>query len=493
MAIVQFDDSIAMNDATPVDNLFISEYMLRAPGDYVKAYLYALMLCHHPRERQSMEALAKDLDMNSEELEKAFRYWIREGLVRQTGDNPVCYAVLTASQVAFNRAMNPGEQVYNRRFTEEVQRVLGKQVLSFQDLQKIYDWVDVLDLPEEVVIMLLQNERKASKGRVSISIADSRAKEWAKAGVRTVEDVEKMIILGKERERELQKLLTRLGQRRLPSLDEKELYRKWLDDWGFTPEAVQEACRETTKGTPTMAYLDGILMRQHQMGWHDVKAMKQGMSEQRTVRELAKQVLQGLGRAGSVPSDDDIGYVIEWQEKGYEDAFVLYAVRAVHRRLNHAGLDEVDNQLSRWVEKGLGSAAAVQQEAERTRERNQFLRQVFEKASVDKQRPSENDRNTLSRWENEYGMSRDLILLAAEYASGRPSPMDAMNIILKEWAAKGIHNADAARAEHNQHVQAQNQTQKPQTKAAHEEFVRHTDEEWDRASLAAVVDLDGED
>jgi DNA replication protein DnaD len=171
----------------------------------------------------------------------------------------------------------------------------------------------------------------------------------------------------------------------------------------------------------------------------------------------------------------------------------LYAVRAVHRRLNHAGLDEVDNQLSRWVEKGLGSAAAVQQEAERTRERNQFLRQVFEKASVDKQRPSENDRNTLSRWENEYGMSRDLILLAAEYASGRPSPMDAMNIILKDWAAKGIHNADAARAEHNQHVQAQNQTQKPQTKAAHEEFVRHTDEEWDRASLAAVVDLDGED
>ena len=25
-------------------------------------------------------------------------------------------------------------------------------------------------------------------------------------------------------------------------------------------EAVQEACRETTKGTPTMAYLDGILL-----------------------------------------------------------------------------------------------------------------------------------------------------------------------------------------------------------------------------------------
>ena len=338
--------------------------------------------------------------------------------------------------------------------------------------------------------MLLQNEMKASKGRISIGIADRRAKEWAKAGVRTVEDVEKMIILGRERERELQKLLTRLGQRRAPSLDEKELYRKWLDDWGFTPDAVQEACRETTKGTPTMAYLDGILMRQHQMGWHDVKAMQQGMTQQRTVREMAKQVLQGLGRSGSVPSEDDLAYVIKWQDKGYEDAFVLYAVRAVHRRLNHAGMDEVDSQLSRWVEKGLGSAEAVRLEAERTRARNQFLREVFEKASVDRQRPSENDRNVLSRWENEYGMSRELILLAAEYAAGRPSPLDAMNLILKDWSAQGIHDVEAARAEHGMHVQTQG---KPQTKAPQEEFVRHTGEEWDRSSLAAVVDLDGED
>ena len=165
-------------------------------------------------------------------------------------------------------------------------------------------------------------------------------------------------------------------------------------------------------------------------------------------------------------------------------------MRAVHRRLNHAGMDEVDNQLSRWVEKGLGSATAVQLEAERTRTRNQFLREVFEKASVDRQRPSENDRNTLNRWEDEYGMSHELILLAAEYAAGRPSPMDAMNLILKDWASQGIHSVDAAQAEHNQHVQAQ---VKPQTKAPQEEFIRHTDEEWDRASLAAVVDLDGED
>lgn len=496
MAVVRFDDAVSMNDATSVDNLFISEYMLRAPGDYVKVYLYSLMLCHHPRERQSVEALAKDLNMQPADVEKAFRYWMIEGLVRQVGDNPKSYAILTANQVAFTRVKNPGEQLYNRRFTEEIQRIMGDQILTVTDLHMIYDWVDVYDLPEEVVIMLLQNERNEWKGFLPISRVNNKAKEWADAGVRTVEDVEQMLLLGRERKRELQRLLTRLGSRRKPSQDEEEMYRKWVDDWGFTPDAIQEACKETTKGTPTMAYLDGILLRQHQMGWHDVKSMAMGQAEQRTIRDFAKQVLQGLGRAGSVPSDDDLAHVIAWQDRGYEDAFVLYAVRAVHRRLNHAGMEDVDSQLTRWVEQGLNTALAVQMEAQKTREKNALLRQVFETAAVDKQRPSEGDRKMLNRWETEYGMSHELILLAAGYAQGRPSPLDAVNTILRDWSVLGIHDAEAAKNEHTSHVQTQHQKAQPVQSAQtgdRNDYLRHTDDEWNRAAAAAIVDLDGEE
>ena len=40
MAFCSFDDSAALFDSTPVENMFITEYMLRAPGDFVKVYLY---------------------------------------------------------------------------------------------------------------------------------------------------------------------------------------------------------------------------------------------------------------------------------------------------------------------------------------------------------------------------------------------------------------------------------------------------------------------
>ena len=64
MAFCQFSDTFALFDCTPVENLFIQEYMLRAPGEYVKVYLYGLMQCYHPTQSMSIEVMAKDLGIS---------------------------------------------------------------------------------------------------------------------------------------------------------------------------------------------------------------------------------------------------------------------------------------------------------------------------------------------------------------------------------------------------------------------------------------------
>ena len=216
MAFCAFDDSAALFDSTPVENMFITEYMLRAPGDFVKVYLYALMLCYHPTPRMSLSSMARDLDMTEEDVERAFKYWARDGLVRQVGDNPVSFTLFNLKQLTLTRAENPGDKLYNQKFIEEAERIL-KRTLQPEEINLINDWIQVLELPEEVVLMLLQIEMENSRGRVSISIAGRRAKEWAQSGIRTVDDVEKIVVMGREREQQLRKLLARLGQRRTPS------------------------------------------------------------------------------------------------------------------------------------------------------------------------------------------------------------------------------------------------------------------------------------
>ena len=492
MAFCSFDDSAALFDATPVENMYITEYMLRAPGDFVKVYLYGLMLCYHRSERMSLASMARDLDVPQEDVERAYRYWEREGLVRQTGDNPVCYTYYNLKQITLTRAEKPSEQLYNRHFMDEVRRTLDAQTIGDNDYQTILDWVQVYELPEEVVIMLLRSEKEKSRtGRVSFKIAGGVAQAWAQSGVRTLEDAERMLILSGEREKELRRLLARLGMRHAPSEDEKALYKKWIDEWGFTPESVQEACRETTKGTPTMAYLDGILLRQHQMGRHDVQEMLGGMRTEKTARDFAREVLAGLGRTGVTPTADDLALIESWRGDGAGEALILLAVAAAHRRAGGGTMDDVGAWLERWRRQGLQTPEAVTAHNNRQKALNAQLREIYDTAGLEK-KTNQSDRDLLCRWMGELGMRMELVMLAAQYARGSGAPMMTMNRILTDWQRAGVATVEAARAEHDSHVRAGAQTAHPPARTQ-DVLQRYTPQERRQTYSAAVLDFEEED
>lgn len=491
MAFCSFDDSAALFDATPVENMFITEYMLRAPGDFVKVYLYGLMNCYHPAQRMSLASMAKDMDMTEEEVERAYRYWEREGLVRRTGDNPVCYAYYNLKQITLTHAQKPGEQLYDRQFMDEIRRTLEAQTLSDNDYQIILDWVEIFELPKEVVVLLLRSEREKSKtGRVSIKIAGRTAQEWAQSGVRSLDDAERMLILSGERERELRRLLARLGLRHAPSEDEKDLYRKWTQEWGFTAEAIQEACRETTKGTPTMAYLDGILLRQHQLGRHEALQIASGIASEKTARDFAREVFAGLGRTGVTPTAEDLSYIEGWRRDGNSEALILLAVAAAHKRAG--GFDDVDAWLNKWKAQGLATPEAVRANDARIKALNKQLREIYDAAGLEK-KPNQPDRDLLCRFMGEMGMSMEMVLLAAQYARGSGAPMMTMNRILSDWHREGIATINEAKAEHESHVRGQGAGKAAQPARTQDTLLRYTPQERRATYSAAVLDFDEED
>jgi len=75
LALFGFDEGFSMFDVTPVENLFISEYLPGAKGDHVKVYLYGLMQAYHPSREMTVGDMAHDLSLTEEEVMAAFRYW----------------------------------------------------------------------------------------------------------------------------------------------------------------------------------------------------------------------------------------------------------------------------------------------------------------------------------------------------------------------------------------------------------------------------------
>ncbi len=87
----RFSESFGMFDVTPVENLFIEEYMLRAPGDYIKVYLYGLAQCYHPSGNAGIEAFSRALGVEQDVVRSAFLYWEKLGVVRKVSDRPPSY------------------------------------------------------------------------------------------------------------------------------------------------------------------------------------------------------------------------------------------------------------------------------------------------------------------------------------------------------------------------------------------------------------------
>jgi len=91
-------------------------------------------------------------------------------------------------------------------------------------------------------------------------------------------------------------------------MDEMDLYLKWTEEWGFDPKAIREACKETTKGAPTFAYLDKVLE-----GIHTRTGGKA------TTEKEMQQALIGLGYScGSYGADGEFGDMTEMAVRAFQ-------------------------------------------------------------------------------------------------------------------------------------------------------------------------------
>ena len=453
MSFCTFGENYALFDITPVENMFLQEFMLRAPGNYVKVYLYGLMQCYHPAEAMSLARMARDMDIADDEVFQAFQYWERMGLVRRVADSPPRYVYKNLK----HKLLMPGaegESVYRYKdFNEALHNLFDKKrKLHEQDYRRVYEWIEVLDLPETVAIMLIRYCIDQYGLRFSFERADALAREWAEHGVRTIEDAEEMTRNSKQMADDLKRVLRRLGQRRAPSMDEQDLYRKWTADWGFALPAILEACKETTKGSPTMAYLGGILERQHKLGLHQAEDIAGNFKQESQLAGPVKEIYLALGRRGIAPTAEDLRLVGEWAGKGIAPEMMVLAAQVAHHNGGNS-MESVRLRLEAWLSKGLATRAAVDDYLSAVRRDSAQLSALFEVCG-ESRRPTAADRAQLAVWRDQWGMPQELLLLAAGYAVNATAKMPFMHRVLSQWQEKGIATAEAALTERAQHVAA---------------------------------------
>ncbi len=444
MPLCSFSENYLMLGVTPVENLFIQEYLPRASGDYVRVYLYGLMQCYHPEDDMTLERIAHILDLPEETVTNAFQYWERQGLVRRISDQPVSYQYLNLATTLMGESPMDQDVYRHRDFNNRLQQLFGNRLLHPAEFQMACEWVEDLHLPEEVVLIMVEQQVARRGKHFQFKQLGKTALKWAEEGVSTVADAQERVLCETDAWKLAERVLKRFSLRRKPTMDEVDMARKWLEEWKLSPEAVMTACAETINArNPSFGYLDGILKRNS--GARSGAQMAEQLEERRRVDDAVKALHEALGMRQVSPSAEEAENYRKYMEAGFEPEAVHRVAVELKGTLREPDMQTLHRALTGFVERGQMTLAQVEEHLEKQRLLREQAAQVLAACGLEK-RVSAADVAQLEEWLRLCQMP--LILYAAECARGKKLPIPYAGKLLENWRRAGITSVEMARRAH---------------------------------------------
>lgn len=432
-----FDERYSMFDVTPLENQFILEFLPEARGDYVKVYLYGLLRCYHPEADMNLDRMSHELGMTEDEIAAAFRYWERRGIVRRISDHPPAWEYVNIKQRSLSAEdiQDPEYIAFSNALYDVFDN--GRR-LHGAEIAACFEWMEDLKLPTEVIIMLLKHMAAVKGKNFRMEDAGRIALQMAEEDIRTMEGAEDFLSRDKKIWDGTRKILRKLGKRYYPSEAQADLYRKWVQEWHFTHEAIEEAAAQTAKGDPSMGYLDGILNSMRRESSPGERIDVSDIRDSRDKTERLRSMLRELGK----------GEINDRTRALYDEMEALYPHEVILLAAHECGLtgsppEKVLELLKAWKEKGFSTEEEIRDYIRAFHEQTSLLQELSQ-IWGGRERLGKKEREYATRWK-EMGMSRELILTAAEFASEAKSPMAYLNSILMAMKDKGITTPDEAR------------------------------------------------
>lgn len=312
-------------NATLLPNDFIDNYMVNANGEFVKVYLFLLRHLDDPCSSLTIPMIADCLNNTENDVLRAFRYWETSGLLRLERDAedritgielqkmtsvkksgadvmaapsvpvpeepaaeepeaPVAAPAVPSNAVQLD-TFRAQKEIKSLLFIAE--QYLGK-TLTRTDMETITYFYDTLNMSADLIEYLL--ETCVENGHKSMHYIRKVALSWCDSGIETVSQA-------KEQSQSYNKncftVLNAFGiKNRGPAASELTYIRKWAEDYGFTADMIEEACRRTISAThqPSFEYADTILTRWHEnhvRSLKDVTVLDEAFQKEKAAQRIA--------------------------------------------------------------------------------------------------------------------------------------------------------------------------------------------------------------
>ena len=322
---------------TCVSNCFIERYMPKAPGEFVKIYIYLLKCIEEEKTELSISKIADAFEDTQKDVIRAMKYWEKKGLLKLSFDGKILTSLKLVSL-----SNVPSEENLNARVAEKVvvnitpsdetaslpkndsdatesiiseetsipekkaytldeasklmendeisqliyvvQQYLGR-TLTESDLDSILYFYDGLKLPLDVIDYLF--EYCVSLKKKNMRYIEKTAINWAERGITSVNAAKSLNVIYNENAYPVMNAFGLSGRK--PSKNELSFIEKWSLSYGFSTEVITLACDRTISSIhqPSFEYADAILKTWKSAGAMNLKDIEK-LDEERAKKIAEK-------------------------------------------------------------------------------------------------------------------------------------------------------------------------------------------------------------
>ena len=260
------NDSSFLFKTTPLPNIFFTEYITEAPGDYIKVYLYCLFLSKYNKEIK-LNDLSKKLSLPLKVIQDALAYWEETNAITKKGNG---FIVNQLQEIELHKLYSPNISLSKEKIednTKNQSRAKLIEAINTMFFQGIMSptWYNDIDLwfrkynfDEDVMLALFRYcfEKSALHKNYVAAVAEA----WHASNIKTFNELDEYFESQEKLNKIKKNISKKLGLTRKLTQYEEAYIEKWICEYKYNFDVIEIALKKTTSKTnPNFDYLDKMI------------------------------------------------------------------------------------------------------------------------------------------------------------------------------------------------------------------------------------------
>lgn len=293
------DKSILFSQ-TAIPDIFFTEYLSSASGDFIKVYLCLLFLSKYDRDIKITD-LSKKLNIPFNVIQSALSFWEENGVITK---KPNGYILNSLQEIELHKSYSPNltltpeaiennaKNQYRAQAIESINNQYFQGVMSPSWYSDIDLWFKKYEFDEQVMVALFDycyNKSALHKNYVQ-AVADG----WANNKIKTYNELETYYQKYDNMSKIKKAIQKKLGRYNGLTQFEEAYIEKWILDFNYNLDVINIALKKSTsRASVSFDYLDKMISDWHDRGLKNPAEVEAFLAEykekSKNIKELEKK------------------------------------------------------------------------------------------------------------------------------------------------------------------------------------------------------------